>query len=177
MGSVETTESAEARQSVVISTARWPKVGGEKPLGSKDAEHVGLRNRPCDVVPAAGFVLRDREPRTWKFRVDFGLQASQNLDRRAAKFLEDPGIVIVIVIEGWVPQVARALHDELHLSGSQGGAAQFSLPVVDSLEPIMHRPKNYGIRKLVLDGLRECDGLGDVIVGGNCGRSLHFQMS
>src|ERR1700683_575951 len=57
-----------------------------------------------------------------------------------------------------------------------GCGAQLSLPVVDTLKSVVHWPENHHIWKLVLQRLRDGNGLGDISVRRHRVRALHFQM-
>ena len=72
-GPVESAECAEARESVGISAARRPEVGGEESHTSENAEVIGLCDGTSDVVKASVFIFGNRNFHARVFRVDFGL--------------------------------------------------------------------------------------------------------
>ena len=53
---------------------------------------------------------------------------------------------------------------------------EFALPAVDSFKAIVHGPENDRVRELILDRFGEADRFGDVVVGRDWIRSLHFEM-
>src|SRR2546427_1425018 len=112
---VKAAERPEAGENVSIRTAWRPEVGSENPLAAEDAEVICLGDGARDVVPAAVLVFGDGDLHAREFGVDLGLEPAQDVDRTTAKFIEDPRIAIVVVVERGIPQVARTLHDKLDL--------------------------------------------------------------
>src|SRR5262249_47770055 len=116
VGAIETPKCPESRESVRVRAARRPEVRSEESLAAEDAEVVGLRDSSCDVIPAATFVFGDGDFHAGIFGVDLGLKATEDVDGGVAELVEDPRIAVAVVVERGVPEIARALHDELDLS-------------------------------------------------------------
>src|SRR6202035_143794 len=117
-------------------------------------------------------------------------QLNLRVGQRRAAEVENTRAVGVVVLR--IPVEVVDINQRLavgHRSGLQrlqvlvgkpvragGRGRKLSLPVVDSLEAVVDRAKQDGVRKLILDGFGERDGLGDVIVRANRTRSLDFKM-
>ena len=124
-GAVEIAEGAETGEGVGVGAVGRPEIRGENSLGAEDAEIVGLGDGAGDVIPAAAFVFGHGNFHAGKFGIDFGLQAAEQIDRRVAEFLVNPRIAVGEgVVEGGIPEVARALDDELDLGGGERGAGE-----------------------------------------------------
>ena len=93
-------------------------------MGAEDAKIVGLGNGSRDVILAAAFIFRDGDLHARVFGVDLGLQAAEDVDRSVAKLLVDPWIAVACVRIGGIPQVTRALHNELDLGVGESGASE-----------------------------------------------------
>jgi hypothetical protein len=76
------------------------------------------------VILAAVFIFRDGDLHPGVFSVDLGLQAAEDVDRGVAELLVDPWVAVAGVGVRGIPQVTRALHDELDLSVGEGCAGQ-----------------------------------------------------
>ena len=93
-------------------------------MRAEDAEVVGLGDGSGDVIPAATFVFGHGNFHAGIFGVNFGLKAAENVDGRVAEFLIDPRVAVASVGVGGIPEITRALHDELHLRIGERRAGQ-----------------------------------------------------
>ena len=146
-------------------------LGGQKfaaktPWAPKMPRLSGLRDGSSDVIPAAAFIFGGGDFHAGKFGVNFGLQTAEKIDRCVAEFFVNPRIAIgERVVERGIPEVARALHDELNLRVGESGAGEIEAARAVGIVLFRVPVKIVDVDERLAEGRRGCADGGEIFVG------------